>query len=303
MKDYLTEINEHFPIRKKAEEKSKFYDYVRSELGEGRVKRERLENKHENIIIGDISEAKVVFTAHYDTPATSLIPNMMFPANKILGMIIHMVYPVAMALLSLFAAYIVGDALGMGQSGIVILYLLLYFGVFYCSTRLITNKHNKNDNTSGVATVMSIASAINDGRVAFVLFDNEEKGLLGSKALNKKYKKLFDNKMVVNFDCVGNGDQMIFIAKEKAEKLPEYELLRSVITSDDSFEIHHLPFKKSLGNSDHKSFDCGIGVVASRRSRFVKFYTGRIHTERDTVANSENIYFLAEKMKHFIEKL
>ena len=130
MKDYLTEINDRFPIRKRAEEKSKFYEYVCSEFGAERVKRETLEKKHDNIIIGDISEAKVVFTAHYDTPATSLIPNMMFPANKGIGMFIHMAYPIAMALLSLFVAYLVGGALGMEQSGIVGIYLVLYFGMF-----------------------------------------------------------------------------------------------------------------------------------------------------------------------------
>ena len=303
MKDYLNEINNLFPIRRRAEQKLRFYDYVRSELGVERVKKEILEKKHENIVIGDISKAKVVFTAHYDTPATSLIPNMMFPANKVIGMMIQMAYPIAMALLSLFAAYLLGDAFGMGQSGIVIVYFVLYFGLFYCSTRLVTNKHNKNDNTSGVATILSIASGVNDNQVAFVLFDNEEKGLLGSKAFNKKHKKLFEDKMVINFDCVGNGDQMIFIANEKSVGLPEYELLKSILTPDDNFEIHHLPFKKSLGNSDHKSFACGVGVVASHRARFVKFFTGRIHTERDTVADSKNVYFLTEKMTQFIEKL
>lgn len=303
MKDYLNEINDLFPMRRSEEEKGKFYDYVRSELGEDRVKKETLENKHNNIVIGDVSEAKVIFTAHYDTPAASVIPNIMLPANKVIGTVIHMIFPIAMALFSLLVAYAIGGVFGLDESGVIIAYLILYFASFYLATRAFPNKHNKNDNTSGVATVLSLACVTEGSNVAFVLFDNEENGLLGSKAFSKKYKELLKQKMVINFDCVGNGDQIIFIAKEEAEKLPEYDLLKSTLTSNEDFEIHHLPFKKSIGNSDHKSFPCGVGVMASRRGKIVKFFTGRIHTSRDTVADNKNVYFLVDRTKQFIEKL
>lgn len=303
MKDYLNEINDLIPIRRKKEEKAKLFEYVKGELGEGRVKKETLEGKHENIIIGDIESAKIIFTAHYDTPATSLIPNMMFPANKLFGMLIHMIYPLVLAALSLALGYLIGGLLSFGDAEVMLLYLVLYFGAFFGTTMLKTNRHNKNDNTSGVATVMSIASETRDECVAFVLFDNEEKGLLGSKAFNKKHKQLLSKKLVVNFDCVGNGDQMIFIPKSGAEGLPEYDALRSVANSDDNIEVHYIPFKKSLGNSDHKSFPCGVGVVAARRGKMVKFFTGRIHTERDTVADSKNVYFLKERMLQLINRI
>ncbi len=303
MKDYLNEINTIFPIRRRGEEKAKFYDYVRSEFGEERVRIEILDKKHNNIIIGDISEAKVIFTAHYDTPAASLVPNLMFSADKIKGTLFHLAFPIIMALISLFIAFSVSEALNLDERYAAIIYFVLYFGLFYCTTRLVPNKHNKNDNTSGVATVMSLASEINDKRVAFILFDNEEKGLLGSKAFAKKHKNLMKDMPLINFDCVGNGDQVIFIVKEKAEKNEAYQLLKSVSISNESFKVHHLPFKKCLSNSDYKNFPCGIGVMASRRAKFVKFYTGRIHTSRDTVADSENVYFLTDIMKDFVGKI
>ncbi|MBQ8302994.1 MAG: M28 family peptidase [Clostridia bacterium] len=303
MKDYLNEIDDRFPIRKSDKEKSDFFDYVVGELGAGRVRKETLEKKHNNIIIGDPTEAKVIFTAHYDTPATSLVPNVMFPANKVIGMLFHIMYPLAMAIFSLLVAFGVGAVLSLDDSYVVCIYLVLYFAIFFCSTRLITNTHNKNDNTSGVATVLSIAKEMHSDKVAFILFDNEEKGLLGSKAFAKKNIKMLGNKIVVNFDCVGNGDQIIFIAKEKAEGLSEYELLKASFSDNDRFSVHHLPFKKSLGNSDHKSFPCGVGVVASKKGRVVKFITGRIHTPRDTVADSGNIYYLAKNAISFVEKI
>lgn len=303
MKDYLNEINDLFPIRRREEEKNKFYDYVRRELGESRVKREKLQGKHKNIIIGDVSSAQVIFTAHYDTPAASLVPNLMFPASKTGGMIINLIFPIVMALLSLAIAFSAVSLLGLNESYAAVVYLVLYFGLFYCTTRMLPNKHNKNDNTSGVATVMSLASEIDDGRGAFILFDNEEKGLLGSKAYAKKYNSILRDKLIVNFDCIGNGDQMIFIVKEGAEKLQTYKLLKEACVSCKGYELHHLPFKKCFSNSDYKNFPCGVGVMACRRAKIVRFFTGRIHTSRDTVASSENVYFLSERMKDFIAKI
>jgi Zn-dependent M28 family amino/carboxypeptidase len=140
--------------------------------------------------------------------------------------------------------------------------------------------------------------------VAFILFDNEEKGLLGSKVYNKKYKSLMEDKLVINFDCVGNGDNIIFIFKDKAEQTMEYKLLREAIADgDDQFSVHYIPFKKSLGNSDHKSFPCSIGVMAANEGGFVRFITGRIHTSRDTVANIENIEFLYNRLSVFLNNI
>ena len=303
MKDYLTEINDLFPIRRREEEKQKFYNYVKTELGEDRVKRETLCKKHNNIVIGDVEEASVVFTAHYDTPMSSLVPNLMFPADKLKGTLFHFAYPLLLAILSLLVALSVCSLLGLGENYAIVFYFVLYFGIFYCTTRLVINKHNKNDNTSGIATIMSLASEINNEKVAFILFDNEEKGLLGSKAYAKANNYQMKNKLVINFDCVGNGDQIIFIIKEMAEKHELYELLKAVTISNEHFDVHHLPFKKCLSNSDYKNFPCGIGVMASSRARIVKFYTGRIHTSRDTVADSENVYFISGLMKKFISEI
>lgn len=303
MKDFLNEINNSFPIRRSDEEKASFFDYVLTELGGERVKKETIE-KNNNIIIGNVSKASVVFTAHYDTPATSLIPNFMMPANKIIGTLIHLAYPLVMAIFSLIIAFLISGIFDLYQTATIVIYLVLYFGLFFCSTRLITNKNNKNDNTSGVATVLTLAKDLSSDKVAFILFDNEEKGLLGSKAYNKKYKSLMEDKLVINFDCVGNGDNMIFIFKDKAEQTMEYKLLREALADgDDQFSVHYIPFKKSLGNSDHKSFPCSIGVMAAKRAKVLKFITGRIHTARDTVADSKNVYFLTDRAKRFVEKL
>ena len=46
-----------------------------------------------------------------------------------------------------------------------------------------------------------------------------------------------------------------------------------------------------------------MNVMAAKRAKVLKFITGRIHTARDTVADSENVYFLTDRAKRFVEKL
>ena len=63
--------------------------------------------------------------------------------------------------------------------------------------------------------------------------------------------------------------------------------------------------KGSMGNSDHKSFDCGVGVLVAHKGKgkIVKYCCGRIHTNRDTVANVENIEFLTNSLTEYINNL
>ena len=303
MKDYLSEVNSLFPVRRSAVEKKRFIEYVSAEIGTERVCVETTD-KNNNVIIGDISAAKVIFTAHYDTPAASPIPNLMIPANKLISTFVHLLFPLALALISLLIAFGAGTLFSLDESATIVIYLALYFASFFGFTRLIPNKHNKNDNTSGVAAVMSLATDYHGEKAAFILFDNEEKGLLGSKAFNKKHKDMMKDKLVINLDCVGNGDNIIFTVKDTAEKLKEYSLLRCAFEENSAdFGICFIPFKKSSGNSDHKSFPASIGVMAAKRGKLVRFITGRIHTTRDTVASTENISFLTNRFNAFLSKL
>ena len=189
MFDYLNHINEIYPVRRSKEEKERFQKYALNEaknLGfNGTIEQIK---EHQNIVIGNPETAKVIFTAHYDTPAKSIFPNIMMPRNVVLGMIYQFSYPILLSLLSLFVAYTIAYLLDQGVEVASILFIFLYLGSFYLLTRCFPNKHNKNDNTSGVATIMELVSSVNSRNVCFILFDNEEKGLLGSSFFSKIHK-------------------------------------------------------------------------------------------------------------------
>jgi hypothetical protein len=72
-----------------------------------------------------------------------------------------------------------------------------------------------NDNASGSATVLEIAQAFAKAKIkpkrsiAFVLFDGEEQGMLGSNYFVDSSKIKTDNIVaMLNIDCVGHGDSL-----------------------------------------------------------------------------------------------
>ena len=305
----LEELIEKYPVRRSNKQKNAFRDFVILEAekkGIDAMVEKTSDGDNENIVIGDVENAKVVFTAHFDTPASSLFPNIMIPRNIFLFWLYQFAIIFAVLAPSLICAYILEIVVlnNLPTSGIA--FWVIYYSIYFLGFRTFVNKNNYNDNTSGVATVMSIIDRIDENdrdKVAFILFDNEEKGKKGSKAYYKDHEKYMKDKLLINFDCVGNGENVVFIAMNEAEKKAEYSLLKESFAAESGFEPHFYPMKGSESNSDYKNFPCGVGCMASKRAKSGLLYTPRIHTRFDTVAKNENIEYIADGICRFANKI
>lgn len=302
MKDYLNYLIEKFPVRRTKVEKENFQKYVKEEITNYQVENQTLEKKHTNIVIGNVEDAKVIFTAHYDTPGRSLFPNLMLPKNYFLSLLYGFSIPIILAFIALAAAYSLTIIFNIEQALTGILYILIYFGVFFLFTRAYTNKNNANDNTSGVATILSLAQNSYDD-VAFILFDNEEKGLLGSKAFKKANKEMMKNKVLINLDCVGNGNNILVVAKKKARETIVYNIMTETFISNDDYNVEYIPMEKARSNTDHKNYDLGIGILACKKAKSGIYYTPRIHTHQDVIVDVANIEFIVNNLNSLIEKI
>lgn len=302
MKDYLNEINELFPTRRKYEDKTKFIEYIKQEVTEYDIDIQQ-QKKTRNIVIGDIENAKVVFSAHYDTPARSVIPNIMMPVNKIIYFGYTIVFAMIIVTVSITLARYISGVFGIDNRQITILiYLVIYFASFYLMMMAFDNKNNKNDNTSGVATVLSLIKSIDkNSNVAFIFFDNEEKGLVGSKQFKNKHKTLMEDKTLINLDCVGNGNEIVVILNN--EEMPLANLLKETVVNSLRYNVHFYNKKQAMGNSDQKHFKNGVGVFACHKGKIIKLYTPYIHTTKDTVADVENIDFLINRLTNFVNRM
>lgn len=296
-------ILEQFPVRKTKQQKQAFRDAVcgyAEKLGYPcTVERRNL--SCQNIVLGDPEGAKYLVTAHYDTCANMLLPNLITPCNFGLFLLYQILLVVAMIVVSVASGLLLGFLFGRSVMMVTIfvvywtLLLLLLFGP--------ANRSNANDNTSGVVTLLEIARTMPENqrhKVCFVLFDQEELGLLGSSFYRSRHRKASNTQMVLNLDCVGDGDHLrMFPTKRlKQDKRKLSSLYRACgYFGKKDLLVHEKGF--SIYPSDQMNFPYGVGICALRKKRKT-LYLSRIHTKKDTVLEETNVNILRAALTTFI---
>lgn len=249
----------------------------------------------QNIVIANPKTAKYLVTAHYDTPASIGLPNFLTPCNLLVYLLWQILLLGGFFAASVAPGVAVGIALNMPELGGVIamtiywaLLLLMMFGP--------ANKNNANDNTSGVVTVLEIARSMpqmHRDKVCFVLFDLEEAGLIGSGAYRKAHKEETNNQIILNLDCVGDGDHIIFFPTKKAKK--NEKLMQEIQRIGGWFDKKHISLKKDgfyTYPSDQKHFPQGIGIAAFHKKKGIGYYVAKIHTKKDVCLEQTNVNLL-----------
>lgn len=302
MTEIIKELLEHYQVRKTKKQKTAFLNWLTPFVKrEGyAISVEKGSMGARNIIIGDPDRAKVVFTAHYDTCAVLPFPNFITPKN----LAVYLLYQFGMAFLIMMPAFFIPWLLFL-ITGFYSTWmsLLLAYGVLGLMILGPANKHTVNDNTSGVAAVLELMQALPEHLrqdAAFILFDLEEAGLFGSASFAGKHKKLMKSKPLVNFDCVSDGETMLFVFRKKANHL--LETFQQAFP-EDSRAVPEFGRKGYIYPSDQVNFSVGIGVSAMKRTKLGMLYLDRIHTPKDTVYREENIDYLVDGSIRLMEIL
>ena len=295
-----------FPVRKSKNQKQAFRDAVQayaSNLGY-QVAEEKGSFGCRNLVIGDPESAKYLVTAHYAPCARMPIPNLIMPCSFLLFLGYQILVSLVLLLPPLIPALLAGVLLDSNDTVFYVWYvffwvnfILLLFGP--------ANKHNANDNTSGVITLIEVYHALPvdlRNQVCFVFFDNEEKGVIGSAQFRKKYKKETKDKLLINYDCVSDGDYFLLGISKKANQ--KYHVaLAQAFTSDHDKTVMLENLKKVYYPSDQAGYPMAIAVAALKHSKIFGYYMDRIHTKRDTVFDQRNIHFLTERTVQLIENI
>ncbi len=296
-------IFEHHQVRKTKKQKAAFAAYVRQIAAECgyHYAEEKGSFGANNLIVGDAQHARILCTAHYDTCARLPFPNFITPKN----FLIYLLYQLAISLLILippfvilFAAPTVLTLLGMGiDSAVSIGGFLTYLSLIIVLLLIMAgpaNKHTANDNTSGVTLLLDIMQQLPEELrqdVAFIFFDLEEMGLFGSAGYRARHKKETQNKLLLNFDCVSDGDHLLFALRKGAK--PYADAIARAFPQEDDILVD-IATGGVFYPSDQASFPCGVGVAALKKSRAGILYMDRIHTARDTVYREKNIAYLCD---------
>ena len=309
------EILMQYEIRKTNKEKTVFLEYMKNRLAKAGYTPDMIAieekgkgiMKSRNLVVGNPDTAKVLLGGHYDTCAWMPFPNVMAPTNPIL----FWGYQVILTVGILLFATLVGFAAGWITRNAVIAYdvfLLALLALMYQLMFGFRNRHTANDNTSGVITLTRLLESLPEeqrSKVCVIYFDNEEKGLFGSSFFYKKHRKQIKNKLLINFDCVGDGENVVTMADAKARKDAAYQLLAEEFQAEEAqheIRYHNRKMGFMMFPSDQMNFKKGIGVCTLKKSP-IGMYVARIHTHRDTQCREENITYLTKATARFIQKL
>ncbi len=139
-----------------------------------------------------------------------------------------------------------------------------------------------NDNASGIAVILEIATALSDQNVhlpfdvKFIAFGAEEIGLLGSTAyINSLSRK--ENQSVIamiNYDMVGVGEYFEFLTVEETDNIQLIGVAQNALE-----KMGYTPEISNTERSDHAPFSyAGIQAVDIQMSP-AEYY----HTDMDTI--------------------
>lgn len=159
-----------------------------------------------------------------------------------------------------------------------------------------------DDNNSGVIGLIYLAKLLYEKncleKVKFVFTDKEELYLLGAKAFIKDNINTLRNKKIINFDCIGRGNNLLVTSAN------ESSLLNNVYNYLNNRNLKPVKFTKS--NSDDQAFAkaglSAIGIsmvnIDSKGNKSLPW----IHTSKDTLncINIQNIINIIETIAEYI---
>lgn len=290
------DIPQKFPVRKSRKQKEDFriavQEYAQAK-GFSVVIEQGSFNSH-NIIIGSADTAEYLVTAHYDTCARMIIPNLVTPCNFGL-FLLYQLFTALVLIVPTLLIYAVVSFLTQSFMLAYIIWLLFLFAEVFLMMFGPANPTNVNDNTSGVISVLEIMTSLPENqkdKVCFVLFDLEEAGLLGSSSYRKKHRNATNSQIVLNLDCVGEGDEIYFFPtgklKKDADKLSAFDSICGKV-GKKRITVRKRGF--AFFPSDQMQFPYGCGICALSRSK-LGLYTSKIHTPKDTVLDETNVNIL-----------
>jgi len=315
MRASVKELLAHYQVRKTVKQKQRFIQWLKNHAIEhGYHIEEQLYKKGRgrNLIVGNPGEAQLLLTAHYATP-----PHAIFPILTIIGNIptylfsqIFIFVPAigTFWLLHYLLYYLFGNVIGLGEmipffwfEVPLLVFILL---ILWCFQMMLgfPNRKNANDNTSGVAVLLALLEELSPeqrAKVCFVFFDEEEKGLEGSKNFRKQYGKEIRHTSLFNFDCVAHGKHLMFIRKKEFQE-SKFDNLLAEVVSDKALLRDS---RKNIYPSDQMLFKNSVGVTALHKLPLGKYYLSRLHSRFDSKFNSDNIEVLKGIMQGFIEKV
>jgi len=309
IQQYDKAFAEQFPIRLKKAQKEAFLDELEQELQTRNYQTTRLTLKtllKNRLLFTECEKPKVIFLAHIDTP--TIAPFWMSPLFKLLGHT-RQYEGLILLLIIIYGPSLLANIFPEWAPALktVTNILLLIFGLSLISL-LIPNPHNREDNTSGVISLLTLADSIKDKphlrkHIQFAFLDNEELGLLGSSSLRKHWQQQghpYHNAAIICLDCVTRGKIPLIVYHKNdtiARKVAPH--VQAHLPQTQIINLKHLPLSDNYVFKELGAIDISFADTSTIPGGY---YIPRIHTPKDNDFSAENLMPLLTSLAEFLEQ-
>lgn len=296
MTDFAARIMREYPLRRKAQEKENMRSYL---MGQSRALgyEAQLINRRgaTNVVAGDVEKAQIVLCARYNTALREVLPQFICPTRPLTYVLYQALTPVLILLGSFVLSFALTFAIQRPTLTLPLFILLLVGALLYLRFGP-SETRTANDNSSGVAALLMVMESLTPryrGTVAFAFLDKN-----GGKVLKKCFPSLGE-KVVVNLDCVGCGNEILILPSKYTRW--NGELLDKINESFENTETKTC-FNKTDGlvyyPSENRAFRYNVAICACRKvsgfGRFVKQLSDDI--------DGENLEVIRNGLVKLIEK-
>lgn len=304
MTELSNRILADYQVRKTKAQKQAFIDLMKEHYPELQIEEGGL-IRSRNIVIGNVDEARVVLGAHYDTCARLPFPNMIAPRNFLFSVGYSLLVSVPFILLMMFCLAFLNSRNDNFLLNYWISFAVMMAVMLYMMMLGKPNEHTANDNTSGVITLLELLAGLTAEerkKICVVLFDNEENGLLGSSQFHKKHKDAMKEKLLINLDCVSDGDHMLLLRNKPAMEQWD-ELLYRCFADTEEMTVHIVKASTTHYPSDQKNFPVHMALSSMKKHKLIGLYMDRIHTRKDVIFEEKNIFYLRDSLTALVRQL
>lgn len=296
MQQFAQQILSRYPVRRKAQEKEHMRHYLTGTCRALGYEAKLINRRRAfNLVVGDVEKAKVVFTARYATALREPLAQFIAPTRPLTYFLYQALTPVAVLLLSFIISFALTFAINRPTLTLPLFVVLLVGALMYLRFGP-SETRTANDNTSGVAALLSVMESLTPrhrATAAFVFLDER-----GGKELKKAYPSLHE-KVVVNVECIGCGDELLMLPSKYTRWNGEF--LDALSESFENTEKKTC-FLKTDGlvyyPSENRAFRYNVALCACKKvagfGRFVK--------QHIDVIDEENLEVVRKGLVKLIEK-
>ena len=295
---------EDYPIRRTHRQRERFLSFVKT-YSESLGWRTRLLRSGTSVclLIGNETDAKIGISACYETPGQTLVPASIYPAARVITLLIRFLPLIVTVLVFPIAAF----AARTGFTLTILEILFLSATVFFTLRLFIqpSNRENCNCNSSGCSVLLDLLKAItanNRKKVVFLLWDRPDVERNGFSRTWKSDPSVASLPFV-HLSCLGYGNRVLLLQKKSANpEINRKEVLRTLKRRGAQFEVpvETVAVRRGILCGSLRNSDSEICAVTGSLPFSRIQNTG---TRRDVQYNPDLLVMIAGTLRTVVESI